>query len=414
MGDTVTSAGIDRRRAGWWIVALVLAAVVGFVVRAFVGTLVFGLFVYYAVRPIYRRLAPYTDSTVETAVATVLVAAVPLLAILLYGTGLAVQGLLAAFGTETAQRVLSEFVREPTAVTNALDDPTTLLSQFQVANLQDGLATVLGTVGFVGGVLLRLSLALALTFFLLRDGHRVEEWFRSEVAAGDSTAHVFLRGVDADLETVYFGNVLTVVGVTIASVAVYNAYDLIAPTAVSPPVPTLLGVLTGLATFVPIVVGKLVYVPVTAVLFWNALRTDAWLGFPVAFLVVAFLFLDILPQTVVRPYVSGRSLHSGLVLFGYVLGAAYFGWYGLFLGPLIVVSGVQFLKHVLPDLADGSAFVPESDEGVEIGTDPLADGDPSTDEQTDDDSGDDIDLATDDTTTRDDTDTGRGQGSTDT
>ena len=382
MGDTVTGVGIDRRRAGWWIVALALTVVVGFVVRAFVGTFVFGLFVYYAVRPIYRRLDPYTDSRVETAVATVLAAAVPLLAILLYGSGLAVRELLAAFGTETAQRVLSEFVREPAALTNALDDPTTLLSQFQVTNIQDGLATVLGTVGFVGGVLLRLSLALALTFFLLRDGHRVEEWFRSEVAAGDSTAYVFLRGVDADLETVYFGNVLTVVGVTVASVAVYNAYDLIAPAAVSPPVPTLLGVLTGLATFVPIVVGKLVYVPVTAILFWNALRTDAWLGFPVGFLVVAFLFLDILPQTVVRPYVSGRSLHSGLVLFGYVLGAAYFGWYGLFFGPLIVVFGVQFLKHVLPDLADGSAFVPESDEGVEIGTDPLIDGDPLPDEYT--------------------------------
>ena len=383
MGDTETGVGIDRRRAGWWAVGVALAVVVGVVVRAFVGTLVFGLFVYYAIRPVYRRLAPYTDSRTETAVATVLAAAVPLLAVLLYGTGLAVRELLAAFGSETAQRVLSEFVSDPTAVTGVLDDPTTLLSQVdRVASLQEGLATVLGTVGFVGGVLLRLSLALALTFFLLQDGHRVEEWFRSEVAAGDSTAYVFFRGVDADLETVYFGNVLTVVGVTVASVAVYNAYDLLAPAAVSPPVPTLLGVLTGLATFVPIVVGKLVYVPVAGLLFWSGFQADAWLGYPVAFLLVAFLLLDILPQTVVRPYVSGRSLHSGLVLFGYVLGAAYFGWYGLFLGPLIVVFGVQFLKHVLPDLADGSAFVPESDEGVEIGTDPLTDEEPLPDEYT--------------------------------
>ncbi|MFB6176181.1 MAG: AI-2E family transporter, partial [Halobaculum sp.] len=150
----------------------------------------------------------------------------------------------------------------------------------------------------------------------------------------------------------------------------------LAPPAVSIPVPTLLALLTGIATFVPLVVGKLVYVPVGVFLLWNALRFDASFAYPVEFLVVAFLLLDILPQTFLRPLISGRSLHSGLVLFGYVLGAAYFGWYGLFLGPLIVVLGVQFLKHVLPDLADGSEFVPREEEGVDIGTDPLTESGP--------------------------------------
>ncbi|MEF8868776.1 MAG: AI-2E family transporter, partial [Haloarculaceae archaeon] len=57
-----------------------------------------------------------------------------------------------------------------------------------------------------------------------------------------------------------------------------------------------------------------------------------------------------------------------------VLGAAYFGWYGLFLGPLLAVLGVQLLKQVLPDLVGGDPFVPERDEGVEIGSDPVLDG----------------------------------------
>ncbi|PSQ09640.1 hypothetical protein BRC93_12280 [Halobacteriales archaeon QS_5_70_15] len=222
------------------------------------------------------------------------------------------------------------------------------------------------------GVLLHLSLALALTFFLLRDGSRIEAWFLDEIADEDSSAYAFLRGTDADLETVYVGTVLSVLGVTVAAVLAYNGYNLLVPAAVDLPVPTLLALLTGLATFVPIVVGKLVYLPAGGYLLWEATRVDAALVYPVAFLLVSFLLLDILPQTVLRPLIAGRSLHSGLVLFAYVLGAAYFGWYGLFLGPLLVVLAVQLLKHVLPDLVGGDPFVPEADEGVQIGSDPLA------------------------------------------
>jgi predicted PurR-regulated permease PerM len=372
MSSNGSASGMDRRRIGWWLVGAALALVVGLVVRSFVGTLVFGLFVYYAIRPIHRRLLAYADSRVTATSATMIVAAVPLLAILLYGAGLALREFLALAGSETAQTVIAQFGGDADSLTRIVQNPTAVLAELdRVTRLREGLSAVLGTVGFIGGVFLRLSLALALSFFLLQDGHRIEDWFRSEIAKRGSTADVFLRGVDADLETVYFGNVLTVLGVTVASIVVYHTYNFLAPAAVSLPAPTLLALLTGVATFVPLVVGKLVYVPAGALLVWNAVQFDAPLGYPLGFLVVAFLFLDILPQTFLRPYVSGRSLHSGLVLFGYVLGAAYFGWYGLFLGPLIVVLGVQFTKHVLPDLADGSEFVPERDEGVEIGTDPL-------------------------------------------
>ena len=58
--------------------------------------------------------------------------------------------------------------------------------------------------------------------------------------------------------------------VTVASVLVFNGYNVVAPSAVRLPFPTLLAVLTGLATFIPLVVGKIVYVPVTALLAWRS------------------------------------------------------------------------------------------------------------------------------------------------
>jgi predicted PurR-regulated permease PerM len=367
---------VDRKRLGWWAVTLGVAAVVGAVVARFVGTFVFGLFCYYAARPVHRRITRRIERPGVTAGLTLTTLVVPVLVLVGYGAVVAYGELTTVAGLETARAVLSRLVGDPGPLSALLADPLAYVSRLEgLDRLRRGLSTALATLGFVGNGLLHLSLALAMTFFLLRDGSRVERWFLSEVADEASTAYAFLRGADADLETVYFGNVLSVFGVAVTAVLVFNGYNLLAPAAAALPAPTLLALLTGLATFVPLVVGKLVYVPAGGFLLWEAARADASVAYPVAFLAVSFLLLDVIPQTVLRPLVSGRDLHAGLVLFAYVLGAAYFGWYGLFLGPLLVVLGVQLLKQVLPDLVGGDEFVPESDEGVDIGSDPLGEGD---------------------------------------
>jgi predicted PurR-regulated permease PerM len=356
-------AVLDQKRLGWWVVSLGLAAALAAVAAAFVGTLVFGLFCYYAARPVHRWLTRRLDHPGAIAGLTLVTLVLPVLVLVGYATTVAYSELTAVAGLDTARAVLARLVGDPGPLSALLSDPVAYLSSVEgLDRIRQGLSAALATLGVVGNGLLHLSLALAMTFFLLRDGSRIEAWF--------------LRGADADLETVYFGNVLSVLGVAVAAVLVYNGYDLLAPPAVGLPVPTLLALLTGLATFVPIVVGKLVYLPAGAYLLWEAARAEASFAFPVAFLVVSFLLLDLLPQTVLRPLVSGRDLHSGLVLFAYVLGAAYFGWYGLFLGPLLAVLGVQLLKQVLPDLVGGDPFVPERDEGVEIGSDPVLEGEP--------------------------------------
>ncbi|ELZ21815.1 hypothetical protein C476_07408 [Natrinema limicola JCM 13563] len=42
----------------------------------------------------------------------------------------------------------------------------------------------------------------------------------------------------------------------------------------------------------------------------------------------------------------------GLVLLGYFLGTLSFGWYGLFLGPIVVVLAVHFADKIFSDLVD--------------------------------------------------------------
>jgi predicted PurR-regulated permease PerM len=366
------SLDIDRRRIGWWLVGTVLAGAVAVFFYSFIGTFVLGLFIYYGARPINRRIGGYVDSRGAVATITLLFIVVPTLALLCYAGFVAVQEFTATVGPETVNALLDRLPGNQQSITGVLGNLPQLVGQLdQFSQIRGALTTALGTLGTFSNGLLHLTLALTFAFFCYRDGYRLESWYRTEVGGRDTAAYSYLAGVDADLEVVYFGNVLTVLGVTIGSIVVYNAYNFLVPTAVSIPFPTLLAVLTGLATFIPLVVGKVIYVPTAAFLLWRAIQADAsLLVYPVAFLVIAFLALDILPQSILRPYISGQTMHNGAVLFAYILGAALFGWYGLFFGPLLLVLVVQFANVVLSDLLRGTPFGPQPTDATTLGTDP--------------------------------------------
>lgn len=361
------------RRTGWWIVAAVMIGIVGLFFLSFIGTFIFGLFVYYGARPINRRIQHRVDSRAIAATVTLLFIVLPTLALLGYTGFVAFREFTTFLGPETIDTALERVPGNQQSLGAALQNLPRFAEQLgQVSGLQQGLLRAVGALGTISNALLHFTLSLTFAFFLYRDGHRLQAWYRAEVGGRDTAAYSYLAGVDADLEVVYFGNVLTVLAVTIGSIVVYNGYNVLAPTAVSLPLPTLLAVLTGLATFIPLVVGKVVYVPAAAYLAWRAVQASAdLLVYPVAFLVVAFLLLDIIPQSIVRPYISGQTMHEGAVLFAYILGAALFGWYGLFLGPFLLVIVIQFANIVMGDLISGKQPSPAPTATMNLGTDPT-------------------------------------------
>ncbi|WP_129114676.1 AI-2E family transporter [Halegenticoccus tardaugens] len=366
---------VDRSRLGWWLVAVALGAAFAFVLYSFVGTFVLALFIYYGARPMHRRLQRRIDSPGATATLTLLLIVLPTLALLGYAVGVAFQEFTATVGPDLTGTVVDRLPFDPESVTALTSEPRRALAEADtLRELQGEITAGLQTLGAVTNGLFHLTVALGLAFFLFRDGDRLAAWFRADVSDRDGVAYAYLSAVDADLEAVYFGNVLTVLLVTVLSLVVYNAFAFVSPPGVGIPAPTLLAVLTGVATFIPLVVGKVVYVPVALFLAWRAVSTAPnRLWFPVVFLAVAFLLLDILPQTFLRPYIAGRTLHTGLVLFAYILGAALFGWYGLFLGPLLLVLLVQFVNLVFPELLHGLPITPRPSRATSLGSDPKVD-----------------------------------------
>lgn len=228
-----------------------------------------------------------------------------------------------------------------------------------------------GSIGSIAGVftaylsaiaagLIYLFVVLAIAFFLLRDDQKVAQWFRSLVGER-STAYAFARAVDRDLQTLYFGNILTAFAIAIVAAFTYNALDLVDPAAVEFPAATLLGLLTGAGSLIPVIGIKLVYVPIALYLALQAALADpGLLWFPLVFLGLTFVVVDTIPELLLRPYISGRNLHIGLVMFAYILGPVLFGWYGLFLAPLILVLGIQSARLILPDLVQGGSVSPDA------------------------------------------------------
>jgi predicted PurR-regulated permease PerM len=142
-----------------------------------------------------------------------------------------------------------------------------------------------------------------------------------------------------------------------------------------------LGFLTGVASLIPVVVGKVVYVPILAYLALQTVRTGAVSPAIVAGVAVAYFFLlDFLPQTFLQPYISGRDLDGMMLMFAYLLGPILFGWYGFFLLPIVLIAMLEAVRIVLPELLHGERLTHDVDMGESVGADPQEEGPVPTDQ----------------------------------
>jgi predicted PurR-regulated permease PerM len=354
------TAGVDRSRAAWWGVGAVLAVATAFVLHSFVGTFVVGVFLYYAARPLYRRLRTYVRRPSVAAGGALLLLELPLLFVLAYAlsTGLQDLGrLLARLNGGESQSALQPYLDLSTLLRRL----ETFLQTADPVALRRLIDTGLESVGFVGIGLVHLFTMYVLAFYLLRDDHRLSTWFRTSFADGAGVVDAFADSIDDDLHHVFFGTILNAVLTAIVGVVVYTLLVVALPTGRAIPYPALLGLIAGAASLIPVVGNKLVYGPVTGYLFVvAAIDPNVTAALPVAFLLVSYVVVDSVPDMLLHPYVSGPNLHRGLIMLAYVLGTLVFGWYGIFLGPIVLVVGVHFSRLVMPELLAGERIRPHA------------------------------------------------------
>lgn len=384
---------VDRHRVAWTVVGFALTAVLAWVTVTFLGTVVFGLFLYYATRPAHRRIEPRVGQPTVSALLALLALALPVVLLVVYTAAIALQE-LSVLADSIDLGPFASTIEPYLDVSTVVDNPETALDRVgDPQALLDVLGSVLEYLGFVGSGLLSLFIAFSIAFYLLRDAHRLTG-YGALVADERGTLEAYARAVDKSLSSIYFGTVLNAFLTGVIAAITYSLLNLMAPPGLAIPFPALVGVLAGAGSLIPVVGMKIVYVPLVLYLGGRAVLDGTGFQFVVIVAIVSLVVVDLIPDFVLRPFVSGRGLHTGTVMFAFVLGPVLFGWYGLFLGPLLLVLIAHFVRLVLPELLAGDrpdadtvppeertsekTAAPEATAGESVETDETDDGGETT------------------------------------
>jgi len=362
-----------RQHPIWMLVGIALLGAVAYVVSSFIGTLVFGLFLYYSTRPVYNRIEGRVGNPSVAAGISIFALALPALALVTYALLIVFRQLNEL--TRTTALDPTDFGLDP-AVFNRITDPAVLLStdirEFLSAELVGSvlgsLTSAVETLSVFAIAIINLFAMVALAFYLLRDDHRISAWLLDAFGDKGTLFRRYLVAVDQDLKDIFFGNILNAVFAGTIAVITYSVLNVIAPPALPIPAAALVGLLAGVASLIPVVGMKLIYVPVGLYMTIQSITTAGTetLWFVVLFFLLLLVVVDSIPDLVLRPYVSGRNVHVGALMLAYTLGPLLFGWYGLFLMPVLLVLVVQFARIVLPDLLADEPSTPMELVGVPL------------------------------------------------
>ncbi|OIB58229.1 AI-2E family transporter [Natrialba sp. SSL1] len=364
--NTTPSVSFDRllparSRLVWWFLALIVAAILLWLLLAYLGIVAFGLFLYYVGRPAARRLESTVGTTARAAILTILLGIVPLVAFLGTIVAIAIGQALTLTDADVDQALETLAPGLGLVLDRPPESPAELASML-VDRLRPADATALleygtGVLAQLATLVFTVTLLFAFVYLLLCYDRVIAGWLRSLGDRRDATGLQYLRGVDRELSQVYAGQMLTVVGVVVLAWVLFRALNLVAPAAVAVPVPILLAIVIGIASFIPLVGRSLVYIPLVAYLAIRALQTDPQtLWVPAAVAVLGWVVIDPIIRYWVRPSLSSHGTPSSVMLVGYLVGGATVGWYGVFLAPLIVVAIRRFLTVIFPRLVRGEAL----------------------------------------------------------
>ena len=341
-----------RRRIAIATVAGALFLVVGYALLAFIAVWVFSVFLYYAVRPIFRFLTRFGLGRRTRAAVSITLFGLPFLVLIGYTLTVVAIELRRFLDGGTADRLIAELNISGLDLDELERLLTGQVSQVDVDLVFD---TLIGATGILGSLFVQLLLILTATYYMLVDGPKLISWL-VETYDDSGTLGRYVRAVDPELSLALFGNIVNVFVAAILSIVTFYGYNALVPPLIEVPFPALAGALSGIGSLIPAIGIKLVYVPVTI-----ALAARAWIAgqpellVPVAALaLVSAVLIDFIPDIVIRAQVSSDETHSGLLIIAYIVGPSVFGFYGLFLAPIVLICLTNAVTVLLPYIVSGT------------------------------------------------------------
>lgn len=360
-----------------------LAVAAGVMAYRFVAPLTVGVFVYYSTRPFYRKLKRFGIPSRVRAALVIILFSLPIVLIMGYTALLLVREVrrfsreysidgMAGAGTGTgANSTVLGSLNEARGLS-----PEGIVEAYRAGELDAVVEFLSSQAPFVfdlmSDLFVNMVIVVIVTYYLLVDGWRIRELLLRYDE--DGVLREYFDTADEEISAAFVGNFLNVVIISAVAMVVYAGYNVVVPASVEVPFLALAGALTGIASLIPVVGMKVVYVPLAAAAGAGPLLAGdtSVVGYLVAFLIVVFVLVDTIPDVFLRPYLSGDCTHVGLLMLAYIIGPLFFGFHGLFLAPLILLLGVTFFYNVLPYLLGGDKESVGASDGNQASLDDYA------------------------------------------
>jgi len=361
--------------AKWLIFGLVLVLLLLWVAWPFLTVFVYAIFLYYIAKPIKRKLRPYIKNDSLLVALCLFLLVLPLLLIIGYTLLVALSQLnaiIAGLGLQSLPRgPLSNLsstvsnVQQNLTLENIMSGNVGAIippNWYQALYGYSGSIFSLQQVVFATGmtivdIIFKLFLMLIIAFYLLRDDERLKAWFMTTfpvlIHEHDDMLLRYSRAVDEDLEKIFFGNILCIVFFAIVAAFIFNLLNVFAPPTMHIPSPILLGMLCGVSALVPVVGMYMVTVPLFLYILIKSLVEGALLPhllFFILMIAAVVIFVQTLPDFVLRPFMARGKVNTGLLMFAYILGPIVFGIAGLFIGAIVLVLLTHYFAIVLPSV----------------------------------------------------------------
>jgi predicted PurR-regulated permease PerM len=370
---------MDEKRLVIALFGVAVTAVIGFLAHRFIAPLTVSVFLYYSTRRYFKSLRRLRLPARVRAVMVLTSLAVPLVLLVSYATVL----LVIEARTFVQQYSLLDVAATNVEWLGGVDEFPELTAQglydaYQSGDLSPFIEFASShaelLTSLVSGFFLNLFVVVIVTYYLLLDGRRIRDWLLR--FDDDAIIREYLEAADEELESVLFGNLLNVIAISLIAIAAFTAYNAVAPAPAEVPYPALAGTLTGIASLIPVVGMKIVYLPLTAIAALPIVLggDQSLLPYIVGFLAVAVVVVDTIPDILLRPILSGETTHVGLLMLAYTLGPVVLGFYGLFFAPIVLVIALTFAQTALPRLLGA-----DEDDGVSSDQMRLTDYGASTD-----------------------------------
>lgn len=338
----------------FYAVVLLVAYLAFLVIQPFFAPLAWAGIFALALNPIWRRLAP-RFGPIRAALATTLGAAVliigPLAAVVSMLLGelpvvVAFTKELPSQATPERVQVVWDSIRERIPGTLP-EDPTELLSQAAQSVVSFLAPRVGGAVANIASMFASLFVMLFALFFLLRDGDRAGQLIRRMLPFPEAERERLIRTTH-DL-------VLASVGAGLSVAAVQGLIGGLAFWALGVGAPAAWGVAMAVCAVIPVVGTTLIWGPVAV---WWALSGELMKA-----LILAGIGIGVIGSVdnLLRPLLlSGRTSVNGLVVFiGLLGGLTAFGFVGLVLGPIVLVTAGTLLDALTRQARRPSPPAPE-------------------------------------------------------